>query len=69
MPGTDSRFSAARRRTAGPDCCAVIDERGVRNLGFALYWAGWCAALPLWVAQQRMLVVVTFAPSTPGFMP
>jgi membrane protease YdiL (CAAX protease family) len=30
--------------------------RTAYNLGFALYWAGWCAALPLWVLGPRSAI-------------
>ncbi|HTY33572.1 CPBP family intramembrane glutamic endopeptidase [Mycobacterium sp.] len=37
-------FLALRRRSAGPTAY---------NAGFAVYWADWCGALPLWVMGPR----------------
>src|SRR3954469_13676386 len=42
-------FALLRRR---------LSPRGAYAAGFAVYWAGWCAAFPLWVLRPRGVVRV-----------
>jgi membrane protease YdiL (CAAX protease family) len=42
-------FAVLRRR---------LSPRGAYAAGFAVYWAGWCAAFPLWVLRPRGVVRV-----------
>jgi len=34
----------------------LLGPRRAYNAGFALYWAGWCLAFPLWLAGPRRVV-------------
>lgn len=34
----------------------LLGPRHAYNAGFALYWAGWCLAFPLWLAGPRRVV-------------
>jgi hypothetical protein len=48
VPASMAGVFAVLRRRLGP-------RRGY-NTGFALYWAGWCLGLPLWVLGPRRLL-------------
>ena len=49
---------ALLRRLLGP-------RRGY-NAGFAVYWAGWCAAFPVWVMGGKRVLRILSAGTTPS---
>lgn len=47
-----------------------LEPRAAYNVGFALYWAGWCLAVPLWLLGPRAAarLLITGRPLPPGHL-